>query len=100
MIALFGIVILALIYRAIMPPPPKICGSSNGPLITAPRVKLSDGRYLAYKENGVPRDQAKHKFVFIHGFDCVRHDVALLTITSPVCMFHLYLFIPPPPPLE
>lgn len=95
MIAIFGIVILALIYKAIIPPSPKICGSPNGPLITAPRIKLSDGRYLAYKENGVPRDEAKHKFVFIHGFDCVRHDVALLTTISPVCIiFTLFPFIP------
>ncbi|XP_049407018.1 uncharacterized protein LOC125870598 isoform X1 [Solanum stenotomum] len=93
MVALFGIVILALIYRAIMPPLPKICGSPNGPLITAPRVNLSDGRYLAYKENGVPRDQAKHKFVFIHGFDCVRHDVALLTTTSPELVQSLGIYI-------
>ncbi|XP_049407024.1 uncharacterized protein LOC125870598 isoform X7 [Solanum stenotomum] len=93
MIAIFGIVILALIYRAIIPPSPKICGSPNGPLITAPRVKLSDGRYLAYKENGVPRDQAKHKFVFIHGFDCVRHDVALLTTISPELMQSLGIYI-------
>ncbi|PHU06261.1 hypothetical protein BC332_22750 [Capsicum chinense] len=93
MIALFGIVILALIYKAIMPPPPKKCGSHNGPPITAPRVKLSDGRYLAYKENGVPRDQAKHKFVFIHGFDCVRHDVALLTTISPEVMQSLGIYI-------
>ncbi|CAN4121381.1 unnamed protein product [Withania somnifera] len=93
MIALFGIVILALIYKAIMPPAPKICGSPNGPLITAPRVKLSDGRYLAYKENGVPRDQAKHKFVFIHGFDCVRHDIALLTTMSPELIQSLGIYI-------
>ncbi|KAI3879781.1 hypothetical protein MKX03_000400 [Papaver bracteatum] len=59
-------------YRAIQPPPPKICGSSDGPPITAPRVKLSDGRHLAYKEHGVPKDEAKYKIAYIHGFDSYR----------------------------
>ncbi|XP_026445626.1 uncharacterized protein LOC113346296 isoform X1 [Papaver somniferum] len=59
-------------YRAIQPPPPKICGSSNGPPISASRVKLSDGRHLAYKEHGVPKDEAKYKIAYIHGFDSYR----------------------------
>ncbi|KAI3938962.1 hypothetical protein MKW92_050626 [Papaver armeniacum] len=59
-------------YRAIQPPPPKICGSSNGPPITASRVKLSDGRHLAYKEHGVPKDEARYKIAYIHGFDSYR----------------------------
>ncbi|KAI3836475.1 hypothetical protein MKW98_008236 [Papaver atlanticum] len=67
---LMGIVGYA--YRAIQPPPPKICGSLNGPPITASRVKLSDGRHLAYKEHGVPKDQAKYKIAYIHGFDSYR----------------------------
>eukprot|EP00262_Sarcandra_glabra_P013715 TRINITY_DN3869_c0_g2_i2.p1 TRINITY_DN3869_c0_g2~~TRINITY_DN3869_c0_g2_i2.p1 ORF type:complete len:417 (+),score=54.23 TRINITY_DN3869_c0_g2_i2:135-1253(+) len=66
--------LLAWAYQAIQPPPPKICGSPNGPPITSPRIKLKDGRYLAYKENGVPRDKAKYKIVFIHGFDSCKHD--------------------------
>ncbi|KAK6126323.1 hypothetical protein DH2020_039968 [Rehmannia glutinosa] len=37
------------------------------------------GRYLAYQEYGVPKDKAKHKIVFIHGFDCCRHDVSAIT---------------------
>ncbi|POO01266.1 Alpha/Beta hydrolase [Trema orientale] len=55
-------------YQALKPPPPKICGSPNGPPISSPRVKLSDGRHLAYRESGVPREEAKHKIIVIHGF--------------------------------
>nr|DAD28814.1 TPA_asm: hypothetical protein HUJ06_030282 [Nelumbo nucifera] len=66
---------LAWAYQAIQPPPPKICGSPNGPPVTAPRIKLRDGRHLAYKENGVPKDKAKYKIIFVHGFDSCRYDV-------------------------
>ncbi|CAI0474755.1 unnamed protein product, partial [Linum tenue] len=59
-------------YQAIQPPPPKICGSSDGPLVTASRIKLRDGRHLAYREHGVSKDVAKIKVVFIHGFDVCR----------------------------
>nr|GMC86246.1 Alpha/beta-Hydrolases superfamily protein [Ipomoea batatas] len=63
---------LAWAYREITPPPPKTCGSPDGPPVTAPRIKLSDGRHLAYKEHGVPRNRANYKIVFVHGFDCCR----------------------------
>ncbi|XP_010535681.1 PREDICTED: uncharacterized protein LOC104810915 [Tarenaya hassleriana] len=32
------------------------------------RIKLRDGRYLAYKERGVPKNEAKFKIVLVHGF--------------------------------
>ncbi|XP_051131985.1 probable lysophospholipase BODYGUARD 1 isoform X2 [Andrographis paniculata] len=73
--------ILAWGYQAVKPPPPTTCGSGNGPPVTGPRVQLKDGRHLAYKEFGVPRDTANHKIVFIHGFDCSRHDGSVLTST-------------------
>ncbi|CAN6587718.1 unnamed protein product [Malus baccata var. baccata] len=55
-------------YQALKPPPPKFCGSPGGPPVTSPRVKLSDGRHLAYRELGVPKEEAKHKIIVIHGF--------------------------------
>ncbi|EPS58383.1 hypothetical protein M569_16430, partial [Genlisea aurea] len=70
---------LAIIYQKIKPPSPKICGSADGPPVTAPRIQLKDGRHLAYKESGVPKDIAKHKIVFIHGTAGSRHHVSLLT---------------------
>nr|VDD08201.1 unnamed protein product [Brassica rapa] len=32
------------------------------------RVKLSDGRFLAYRESGVPKEEAKYKIILVHGF--------------------------------
>lgn len=61
--------VLGWAYQALKPLPPKICGSRNGPPVTSPRVKLSDGRYLAYREIGTPKEEAKYKVVVIHGFD-------------------------------
>ncbi|XP_021279114.1 uncharacterized protein LOC110412812 [Herrania umbratica] len=56
-------------YQALKPPPPKICGSADGPPVTSPRIKLIDGRHLAYREAGVPKEEAKYKIVVMHGFD-------------------------------
>ncbi|CAJ2660176.1 unnamed protein product [Trifolium pratense] len=55
-------------YMAIKPPPPKICGSIDGPSVTSPRVKLSDGRHLAYREFGFPKEEARYKIIAIHGY--------------------------------
>ena len=56
------------------PPPPRVCGTKGGPPVTAPRLRLRDGRHLAYCESGVPRDQARFKVVFSHGFTGSRED--------------------------
>ncbi|MED6205258.1 hypothetical protein PIB30_016051 [Stylosanthes scabra] len=47
-----------------MPPPPKL-----PPLITSPRIKLRDGRHLAYSERGVLRQNATYKVILVHGYD-------------------------------
>lgn len=74
-------------------PPPKICGSPGGPPVAAPRVKLRDGRHLAYKEHGVPRELAKHKIIFVHGISSCRHDAVIATQLSPVLLvMDYYLF--------
>lgn len=85
---------LAWAYQAIQPPPPKICGSLDGPPVTAPRIKLRDGRNLAYKEFGVAKNVAKFKFIFVHGFDSCRLDAgAIVTYISPVCTYLLNLLL-------
>ncbi|ONK57424.1 uncharacterized protein A4U43_C09F380 [Asparagus officinalis] len=61
-------------YRSIQPPPPKICGSPEGPPVTASRIKLKDGRHLAYLESGVPKEKANYKIIYVHGFYSCRHD--------------------------
>ena len=66
--------LLAVLYRQLQAPPPKICGSPDGPPITGTRIRLSDGRHLAYHESGVPKEQANHKIIFVHGFDSCRYD--------------------------
>ncbi|KAM7463805.1 hypothetical protein LguiA_031926 [Lonicera macranthoides] len=72
-------VIAAWAYKATTPPPPRICGSPDGPPITGPRIKLRDGRHLAYKEHGVPKENANHKIIFVHGFGGSRHDASIAT---------------------
>lgn len=91
LVVLIGL--LAWGYQATRPPPPKTCGSPDGPPVTAPRIKLSDGRYLAYKEIGVPRENAKYKIVYIHGYDCCRHDVPLVNTLSKVTSLDSFALI-------
>lgn len=56
-------------YVAILkPPPPSVCGTPGGPPVTSPRVRLSDGRHLAYKEAGVSKEDAKYKVIIMHGY--------------------------------
>ncbi|CAI9105617.1 OLC1v1004584C1 [Oldenlandia corymbosa var. corymbosa] len=38
------------------------------PAIKSPRIRLSDGRYLAYREVGVPKDQSNYRIIIVHGF--------------------------------
>lgn len=91
MLLFFGF--LAWGYQAIQPPAPKICGSPDGPLVTAPRIKLRDGRYLAYKEHGVPKDSAKFKIVYVHSFGSCRHNAIVAnTISQVSSIFHPLMY--------
>ncbi|CAA7027896.1 unnamed protein product [Microthlaspi erraticum] len=45
----------------------KSCATSN-------RVKLRDGRLLAYREEGVPREEAKYKIIHVHGFGSSKYS--------------------------
>ncbi|KAK7345350.1 hypothetical protein VNO77_15953 [Canavalia gladiata] len=74
---------LAWAYKVVQPPPPKICGSPDGPPITAARIKLRDGRHLAFKEHGVPKDAATYKIIYVHPFDSCRHDAVIAHNVSP-----------------
>ncbi|KAI3518215.1 hypothetical protein L1887_06715 [Cichorium endivia] len=71
--------------QAFRPPPPKLCGSPDGPPITSPRIKLRDGRHMAYMEHGVPKETAKYKIVFIHAFaSCKEHNPFAVTSSPDV----------------
>ncbi|XP_074560988.1 uncharacterized protein LOC141817217 [Curcuma longa] len=59
---------------SIRPPAPTPCGSEGGPPVTATRIRLGDGRFLAYSETGVARETAAYKIVFAHGFGGSRLD--------------------------
>ncbi|KAJ0972700.1 hypothetical protein J5N97_020659 [Dioscorea zingiberensis] len=74
-LAILVVGLVAWLYQSIQPPAPKICGSLNGPPVTSSRIKLKDGRHLAYIESGVQKEKAKYKIVFIHGLDCCKDNV-------------------------
>ncbi|XP_030456695.1 uncharacterized protein LOC115677644 [Syzygium oleosum] len=38
------------------------------PPVTSSRIKLRDGRFLAYTERGVPKSRSNYKVVIVHGF--------------------------------
>nr|GME11199.1 probable lysophospholipase BODYGUARD 1 [Ipomoea batatas] len=38
------------------------------PVVTSPRVRLSDGRFLAYRERGVPKIKSSYRIIIVHGF--------------------------------
>ncbi|XP_010520430.1 PREDICTED: uncharacterized protein LOC104799547 [Tarenaya hassleriana] len=71
-----AVCLIGYVYRSLKPPPPRICGAHDGPRVTSPRIKLGDGRHLAYREVGVPKDEAKYKIIVVHGFNSSK-DVEL-----------------------
>ncbi|KAL2323089.1 hypothetical protein Fmac_027468 [Flemingia macrophylla] len=92
-LAVLFIGFLAWAYQAIQPPPPKICGTPGGPPITAPRIKLRDGRYMAYKEFGVPKEEAKYKIISVHGFASCKQDAVIANNLSPDFVKEMGIYI-------
>ena len=78
------VALLGWAWQAIRPPPPKICGSPGGPPVTAPRIKLRDGRHMAYREHGVSKEVARYKIIYIHGLRTCRHDLVVSVNISQV----------------
>ncbi|KAF5733682.1 ABC transporter I family member 6 chloroplastic [Tripterygium wilfordii] len=91
--AIFLIGLLAWAYQASHPPPPCTCGSPGCPPITAPRIKLRDGRHLAYKEHGVSKQIAKYKIIFIHGLDLCMHDEVIVSRSSTEVIEELGVYV-------
>ncbi|MED6123111.1 hypothetical protein PIB30_046213 [Stylosanthes scabra] len=62
--------LLGMVYQATQLPPPNRNNHQSNSIspTTTPRIRLTDGRYLAYTEKGVPRDKARHKIIIVHGF--------------------------------
>lgn len=83
------VILIGLVYQAIKPPVPKICGSIGAPQVTSPRVKLSDGRNLAYREFGVPKEEARYKIIVIHGYNSFKDTT--LPVSQVCCNYLLTL---------
>ncbi|XP_062083053.1 uncharacterized protein LOC133789286 isoform X2 [Humulus lupulus] len=49
-------------------PPPQGSALPDDPPITSPRIRLKDGRFLAYKEKGVPKNRSTYRIIIVHGF--------------------------------
>ena len=66
-------------------PPPRACGTPGAPPVTAPRVRLRDGRHLAYAESGARKEDARFKVVISHGFAGSRLDtVRAAPVSTPL----------------
>ncbi|KAL7615510.1 hypothetical protein Lser_V15G01915 [Lactuca serriola] len=89
----FIIGFLAWAYQSACPPEPIKFGSPDGLPITTPRIKLRDGRHLSYKEYGVPKEVAKYKIIYVHGFDSVKHYAVIATSASPDLIQDLGVYI-------
>ena len=82
-LAILGILASVLLTAVVRPPSPKLLNAPNGLQVTAPRVQMRDGRFLAYKAVGVGRENAKHFIITIHGYGASRH---LMLPISKVCI--------------
>ncbi|KAJ8767813.1 hypothetical protein K2173_020753 [Erythroxylum novogranatense] len=60
--------LLGMVYQATELPPPHVLQLLENSPGDSPRVKLEDGRHLAYREMGVPKKEAKYKIIIVHGF--------------------------------
>ncbi|CAI9267937.1 unnamed protein product [Lactuca saligna] len=89
----FIIGFLAWAYQSACPPQPKKLGSPDGLPITTPRIKLRDGRHLSYKEYGVPKEVAKYKIIYVHGFDSIKYYAVIATSASPALIEELGIHI-------
>ncbi|KAK9079439.1 hypothetical protein SSX86_001110 [Deinandra increscens subsp. villosa] len=83
----------AWVFQTARPPPPRALGSPDGPAITSPRIKLRDGRHLAYEEYGVPKDIAKAKIIFVHGFGSSKYYHPFAAVASPAIIEELGVYI-------
>jgi hypothetical protein len=82
-VMLVGVIVGSMIFKAVTPPPGKVLNSPDGIKVTAPRIEMRDGRYLAYREVGVRKERAKHYIVHIHGYGGSRLDtIAIPTVST------------------
>ncbi|KAF8096916.1 hypothetical protein N665_0299s0074 [Sinapis alba] len=75
------------IYKSIKPPPPIPLPENVSKI--SPRIKLSDGRHIAYKELGFPKDEAENKIIVVHGYSNSK-NVDLYTTQEMIDEFKIY----------
>lgn len=59
------------------------------------KIRLSDGRNLAYKETGVPKEKSNYRIIFVHGFNSSKESsflapqvgIFLHNLTNHLCSF-------------
>lgn len=60
--------LLGLFFQATQLPPPQNNGESVGLSVSSPRIRLRDGRFLAYRERGVSKNDSINRIIVSHGF--------------------------------
>jgi hypothetical protein len=85
-IASTAVLLLGCVYQATRPPA-AILGSPGGPTVTSPRVRLKDGRYLAYMEAGVDRETAKYNIIFFHGYASTKESGFPVSQVTTIVLF-------------
>ncbi len=61
------------------------------PPANSPRIKLSDGRHLAYTEKGVPKNQSNYKIIIVHGFGSSK-EMNFLAPQVKASTFNLFMY--------
>ncbi|KAI3411454.1 AB hydrolase-1 domain-containing protein, partial [Psidium guajava] len=64
-VLLMGLMVL---YKAAQLPPPQDAVLAAETATTCTRIRLRDGRYLAYRERGIARERSNYKVIVVHGF--------------------------------
>lgn len=60
--------LLGLVFQATQLPPPQDSEASVGLPVSSPRIRLRDGRFLAYRERGVSKNDSIYRIIVSHGF--------------------------------
>jgi len=48
-------------------------------VVSSPRIRLKDGRWLAYRERGAPMDKSLHRIILVHGINSSKDKDFLAT---------------------
>ncbi|KAK9755907.1 hypothetical protein RND81_01G058600 [Saponaria officinalis] len=66
--------------------------SMDNPEIKSARIKLNDGRYLAYRESGVSKEVANFKIIIVHGFGSNK-DMSFLAPQEVIKELKIYMVL-------